>query len=204
VAEYLRTYTKPGALRAGSAYYRAVSQDVSDNQKLEKFDSARAGNRWNNLLRTRCGSRGIAATNGLKRPRSPHRGLRALDTGRKTRTSGQGDYRFPRCNSHTVTLFAASAATRLCRWSWCVWKTDGNGANLLRVLPAPSWCIDVGVRVALALPLRSSPAYTRPEEPAAEEEPQTRLRALGCSGLLSTADRAAHPHPESTTKAGDS
>ena len=31
-AEYLRTHTTPGALRAGFAYYRAIAQDVVDNQ----------------------------------------------------------------------------------------------------------------------------------------------------------------------------
>ena len=31
-AEYLRTHTTPGALRAGFAYYRAIAQDVADNQ----------------------------------------------------------------------------------------------------------------------------------------------------------------------------
>lgn len=37
VAEYLRTYTQPGALRAVFGYYRAVPQDIEDNQKLEKL-----------------------------------------------------------------------------------------------------------------------------------------------------------------------
>ena len=31
-AEYLRTHTTPGALRAGFAYHRAIAQDVADNQ----------------------------------------------------------------------------------------------------------------------------------------------------------------------------
>ena len=31
-AEYLRTHTTPGALRAGFAYYRAIAQDVADNE----------------------------------------------------------------------------------------------------------------------------------------------------------------------------
>ena len=30
--EYLRTHTTPGALRAGFAYYRAIAQDVADNE----------------------------------------------------------------------------------------------------------------------------------------------------------------------------
>ena len=34
IAEYLRTYTQPGALRAGFNYYRATPQDVEDNRAL--------------------------------------------------------------------------------------------------------------------------------------------------------------------------
>lgn len=34
--EYLRTYTKPGALRSGFAYYRALDQDVAHNMELIK------------------------------------------------------------------------------------------------------------------------------------------------------------------------
>ena len=34
IQEYLRTYRQPGALRAGFAYYRALSQDVAHNQTL--------------------------------------------------------------------------------------------------------------------------------------------------------------------------
>ena len=33
VQEYLRSYRQPGAMRAGFAFYRALPQDVSDNQK---------------------------------------------------------------------------------------------------------------------------------------------------------------------------
>ena len=36
VAEYLRTYSQPGALRAGFSYYRAIPQDVEDNQLMLK------------------------------------------------------------------------------------------------------------------------------------------------------------------------
>lgn len=32
--EYLRTHTTPGALRSGFAYYRAIAQDVADNEAL--------------------------------------------------------------------------------------------------------------------------------------------------------------------------
>ena len=32
VKEYLRTYRQPGAMRAGFAYYRAITQDVADNE----------------------------------------------------------------------------------------------------------------------------------------------------------------------------
>lgn len=32
--EYLRTYTQPGAMRAGFAYYRAIPQDVADNEAV--------------------------------------------------------------------------------------------------------------------------------------------------------------------------
>ena len=32
IDEYLRTYTQPGAMRAGFAYYRALPQDVADNR----------------------------------------------------------------------------------------------------------------------------------------------------------------------------
>ena len=34
--EYLRTYTQPGAMRAGFSYYRALSQDASDNAEMIK------------------------------------------------------------------------------------------------------------------------------------------------------------------------
>jgi pimeloyl-ACP methyl ester carboxylesterase len=37
-AEYLRTHTTPGALRAGFAYYRTIGQDVADNEaRTEKL-----------------------------------------------------------------------------------------------------------------------------------------------------------------------
>lgn len=32
VQEYLRTYRKPGAIRAGLAYYRSIQQDIDDNE----------------------------------------------------------------------------------------------------------------------------------------------------------------------------
>jgi pimeloyl-ACP methyl ester carboxylesterase len=32
--EYLRTYTEPGAMRAGFAYYRALAKDAADNEAL--------------------------------------------------------------------------------------------------------------------------------------------------------------------------
>jgi pimeloyl-ACP methyl ester carboxylesterase len=32
ICEYLRTYTQPGAMRAGFAYYRALPQDAVDNR----------------------------------------------------------------------------------------------------------------------------------------------------------------------------
>ena len=34
IAEYLRVYRKPGALRAGFSYYRAISQDIADNAAI--------------------------------------------------------------------------------------------------------------------------------------------------------------------------
>jgi len=34
IAEYLRTYTQPGAMRAGFAFYRALPQDVAANRTL--------------------------------------------------------------------------------------------------------------------------------------------------------------------------
>ena len=34
--EYLRTYTQPGAMRAGFNYYRAMSQDAKDNMAFLK------------------------------------------------------------------------------------------------------------------------------------------------------------------------
>ncbi len=34
IAEYLRTYRQPGALRAGFAYYRAIPQDIADNAAI--------------------------------------------------------------------------------------------------------------------------------------------------------------------------
>ncbi len=34
IAEYLRTYSQPGAMRAGLAYYRNLPQDVADNKAL--------------------------------------------------------------------------------------------------------------------------------------------------------------------------
>lgn len=38
IAEYLRTYTTPGSMRAGFAYYRSVGQDVADNTGIDKLD----------------------------------------------------------------------------------------------------------------------------------------------------------------------
>jgi pimeloyl-ACP methyl ester carboxylesterase len=36
--EYLRTYSQPGAMRAGFAYYRAIPQDIADNKAtLDRF-----------------------------------------------------------------------------------------------------------------------------------------------------------------------
>ena len=32
IAEYVRTYSQPGAMRAGFNYYRAMSRDVEDNR----------------------------------------------------------------------------------------------------------------------------------------------------------------------------
>jgi len=37
-AEYLRTYRQPGALRAGFSYYRAMRQDVADNEAFLAAD----------------------------------------------------------------------------------------------------------------------------------------------------------------------
>ncbi len=34
IAEYLRTYREPGALRAGFAYYRNISRDIADNEAI--------------------------------------------------------------------------------------------------------------------------------------------------------------------------
>ncbi|MFL5253775.1 MAG: alpha/beta fold hydrolase [Rhodopila sp.] len=34
IAEYLRVYRQPGALRAGFSYYRALPQDIADNAAL--------------------------------------------------------------------------------------------------------------------------------------------------------------------------
>lgn len=34
IAEYLRTYRQPGALRAGFSYYRAIPQDIAENAAL--------------------------------------------------------------------------------------------------------------------------------------------------------------------------
>jgi pimeloyl-ACP methyl ester carboxylesterase len=34
IAEYLRTYEQPGAMRAGFNYYRAMQQDIFDNEKI--------------------------------------------------------------------------------------------------------------------------------------------------------------------------
>jgi pimeloyl-ACP methyl ester carboxylesterase len=34
IAEYLRAYHQPGALRAGFGYYRAIPQDIADNQAV--------------------------------------------------------------------------------------------------------------------------------------------------------------------------
>ena len=38
VAEYLRTYTQPGALRAGFAYYRAIPEDIAHNRAMLERD----------------------------------------------------------------------------------------------------------------------------------------------------------------------
>lgn len=36
MSEYLRTYTQPGAMRAGFEYYRAIAQDTADNTALSR------------------------------------------------------------------------------------------------------------------------------------------------------------------------
>ena len=36
IAEYLRTYRQPGALRAGFAYYRAIPRDIADNEAIAR------------------------------------------------------------------------------------------------------------------------------------------------------------------------
>jgi pimeloyl-ACP methyl ester carboxylesterase len=36
MAEYLRTYSQPGALRAGFAYYRNLARDIADNEAIAK------------------------------------------------------------------------------------------------------------------------------------------------------------------------
>ncbi len=36
IAEYLRTYRQPGALRAGFAYYRNIPRDIADNQAISQ------------------------------------------------------------------------------------------------------------------------------------------------------------------------
>jgi pimeloyl-ACP methyl ester carboxylesterase len=33
IAEYVRTYSQPGAMRAGFNFYRALSQDIADNRE---------------------------------------------------------------------------------------------------------------------------------------------------------------------------
>lgn len=38
LAEYLRTYTQPGAMRAGFSYYRALAQDAADNRAMIERD----------------------------------------------------------------------------------------------------------------------------------------------------------------------
>ena len=34
IREYVRTYSQPGAMRAGFNYYRSMSQDIADNREL--------------------------------------------------------------------------------------------------------------------------------------------------------------------------
>ncbi len=36
IAEYLRTYSQPGALRAGFAYYRNIPRDIADNEAVNR------------------------------------------------------------------------------------------------------------------------------------------------------------------------
>jgi len=36
IAEYLRTYRQPGALRAGFSYYRAIPRDIADNEAIAR------------------------------------------------------------------------------------------------------------------------------------------------------------------------
>ena len=36
IAEYLRTYRQPGALRAGFSYYRAIPRDIADNEAISR------------------------------------------------------------------------------------------------------------------------------------------------------------------------
>jgi pimeloyl-ACP methyl ester carboxylesterase len=39
ITEYLRTYTTPGASRAGFTYYRTITQDVADNTELPPLET---------------------------------------------------------------------------------------------------------------------------------------------------------------------
>ena len=36
IAEYLRVYSQPGALRAGFSYYRNLARDIADNEAIAK------------------------------------------------------------------------------------------------------------------------------------------------------------------------
>ncbi len=84
IAEYLRTYRQPGALRAGFSYYRAIPQDIADNAALAApFEAAHAGAGAGRRPRLgpAGGGRRVAPPHGDRRARRRDRRLRPLDAG---------------------------------------------------------------------------------------------------------------------------
>ena len=92
--EYLRTYTEPGALRAGFAFYRNLPRDAADNAALLATGfrlphaGARHGRREDRGPRARHRAGGVDEARRARRDRIRDRGQRALRPGGATGRRG--------------------------------------------------------------------------------------------------------------------
>ena len=124
--DYIRAYSQPGAMHAGFEYYRAMQQDVADNEAM----LARDGKLRMPVLcyggplgRGRgMGAIEVVAAGGRGCPRRDRRGLRPLDPGG---AAGLGD---------RATAGFLRRGAGLTAWTW------GGGAATLRAMSSP-WTV---------------------------------------------------------------